>query len=144
MWLNCKVIKIVATPPFLHQPPPFQVYPPFLAKNFVSPPKWLNFWKVLPLPHPLIRGEGGKGSNYVDRHWHWYLYWLKETISSFLYSFFMFSSRVTQDLLQGGNKHYIFIVRNYMKCKHLVVIYHNFLAKVYPDNCCKRGKQHVF
>ena len=31
------------------------VYPPFLAKYFI-PPKWLNFWKVLPPPPPLIRG----------------------------------------------------------------------------------------
>ena len=55
--LNIKIIKKVATPPFLHQPPPpFQVYPPFLAKNFVPSPKWLNFSKVLPhptLPTPL-------------------------------------------------------------------------------------------
>ena len=41
----------MATPPIsTSTPPPFQVYPPFLAKNFEpppSPPKWLNFWKVL-------------------------------------------------------------------------------------------------
>ena len=32
--LNCKVVKKVATPPFLHQLP-FQVYPPFLEKKFI-------------------------------------------------------------------------------------------------------------
>ena len=58
MWLNCKVIKKGATPPFLHQPIPpspaplFQVYPPFLAKNIANTPKWLR------------EGGGGGGSNY--------------------------------------------------------------------------------
>ena len=32
--LNCKAVKKVATPPFLHQLP-FQVYPPFLEKKFI-------------------------------------------------------------------------------------------------------------
>ena len=32
--LNCKVVKKVATPPFLHQLP-FQVCPPFLEKKFI-------------------------------------------------------------------------------------------------------------
>ena len=48
-------IKKWQPPPSLHQHPlpPFQVYPSFLAKNFVPPPppplpKWLNFQKVLP------------------------------------------------------------------------------------------------
>ena len=62
MWLNCKVKK-EATPHFYIQAPScFQVYPPFL-KNFIPlpPPKWLNFWEVLPLLPYLIRGGG---SNY--------------------------------------------------------------------------------
>ena len=47
----------MATPvPSSTSTPPLKVYPPFLAKNFVSPPKWLNFRKVL--SPPLIRGEG--------------------------------------------------------------------------------------
>ena len=37
MCLNCKVIKKVATPLPPPPPPLFQVYPPFLAKNFVAP-----------------------------------------------------------------------------------------------------------
>ena len=54
LWSN----KKVATPPFLHQPPPllFQVYPPFLAKNFVPPPKWPIFFEGHS-PPSLIRGE---------------------------------------------------------------------------------------
>ena len=61
--MNCKVLKKVATPTFLHQPPPFQGYLPFLAK-FLVPPKLLNFWKVLPPFNKRYRGGGG-GSNYV-------------------------------------------------------------------------------
>ena len=38
MWLNCKVIKKVAPPPHFYISPPFEVYPPFLAKGFVPPP----------------------------------------------------------------------------------------------------------
>ena len=58
LWSN----KKVATPPFLHQPPPllFQVYPPFLPKNFVPPPpprKWPIFFEGHS-PTSLIRGEG--------------------------------------------------------------------------------------
>ena len=45
--------KKVATPHFYINPP-FQIYPPFLAKNFILP-KWLNFQKVLPPPF----NEGG-------------------------------------------------------------------------------------
>ena len=55
--LNCKVVKKVATPP----PPisiltlPFQVYPPFLAKNLVP----LHVTQFLEGPTlPLIRGGG--------------------------------------------------------------------------------------
>ena len=52
----------MATPPFLHQPPPpFQCYPPFLAKFLVTP-QVTQFFEG-PTPPPLIRGRGG--SNYV-------------------------------------------------------------------------------
>ena len=51
MQLKCKEIKKVATPHFYINPS-FQSYPPFLAK-FLVPPKYLNFWKVLPNPLSL-------------------------------------------------------------------------------------------
>ena len=63
MWLNCKVIKKCQTP-ISKSTPPFQVYPPFLAKNFV-PPKVTQFLEGLtppPPPHPTL--IGGEGSNY--------------------------------------------------------------------------------
>ena len=71
--LSCKLIKKVATPLpnfYINPPPPFQVYPPFLAKNFV-PPKWRNFWKVLP-PTPFIKGVGVP-TIYIDETWQLYL-----------------------------------------------------------------------
>ena len=46
--LNCKIINKGAPPS-----PPFSgLSPPFLEKNLspTPPPKWLNFWKVLPCP----------------------------------------------------------------------------------------------
>ena len=52
MWLNCKVIKKCQPPPppFLHQPLPFSGLSPLSSKKIRTPtPKWLNFWKVLPL-----------------------------------------------------------------------------------------------
>ena len=51
MQLNCKVKKKSGNSPhfYINPPPTFQGYSPFLAK-FLVPPKWLNFWKVLPLP----------------------------------------------------------------------------------------------
>ena len=53
--------KKVATPPFLHQPPPpLQGYFPCSSKIFGTHPlpyKSLNFWKVL-LP-PFNKGTGG-------------------------------------------------------------------------------------
>ena len=54
--LNCKVVKNVATPPWPFPiNPPFQIYPPFLAKNFVSPPSSSIFgWSHTPLLPPLI------------------------------------------------------------------------------------------
>ena len=57
MWLNCKVIKKVATPPFLHQPP-------FLAKNF-DPPQVTQFLEdpIPPPPSPSASFNIG-GSNY--------------------------------------------------------------------------------
>ena len=54
MQLNCKVKKSGNSPHFYINPHPFQGYSPFLAK-FLVPSKWLNFWKVLPLP---LIGEG--------------------------------------------------------------------------------------
>ena len=55
MQLNCKVIKKVANPPFLHQPH-FQGFPPFLAKFLVLPQ--VTHFLEGPAP-PLIRGGGG-------------------------------------------------------------------------------------
>ena len=53
--LNCKVVKKVATPPISILTLPFQVYPPFLAKNLVP----LQVTQFLEGPtHPLIRGGG--------------------------------------------------------------------------------------
>ena len=50
--LNCKVVKKVASPsPNL----PFQVYPPFLARNFVQPTFGRSY------PFPLITGGRGRG-----------------------------------------------------------------------------------
>ena len=57
--------KKVTTPPFLHQPPPFRIYPLFLAKNF-EPPQVTQFLKG-PTLLPLKRGGGG-GSNYDHSH----------------------------------------------------------------------------
>ena len=50
--------------------PPFQDYPPFLAKHLIAP-KWLDFWKVLqqnPTP-PCIKGgckNGGEGTIFAS------------------------------------------------------------------------------
>ena len=58
MSLNCKVIKKSGTPP------PFQVYPPFLAKNFLLPPLQVTqFLKgpTPPTPPPFNKG-GGAGA----------------------------------------------------------------------------------
>ena len=59
MWLNWTVNnKKVAPPPpspHFYVNASFSVFPPFLAKIFV-PPKWLNFWKIVPTQW---------GSNYV-------------------------------------------------------------------------------
>ena len=49
--LNCKVIKKVATPAFLHQPPPLS------RKTFCTPPSDSIFGKSYPLP--FNRGGGG-------------------------------------------------------------------------------------
>ena len=48
--------KKVANPPFSTSTSPFQVYPPFLAKNFVV----IQFSEgpTAPRPPPLIRGRG--------------------------------------------------------------------------------------
>ena len=57
--LNCKVIKKNGNPP------PFLGLSPLSSKIFGTPPKWLNFLKVLlPSPStPLLR-RGGGGSKY--------------------------------------------------------------------------------
>ena len=47
MWLDCKVEKVSTPPSIFTWTSPFHVDIPFLAKNLVLPPKWLNFWKVL-------------------------------------------------------------------------------------------------
>ena len=60
MQWNCKVIKKVATPPISTSTPPFQGYPPFLAKFLLLHPQVTQFWKVLP---PPFNREGG--SNYA-------------------------------------------------------------------------------
>ena len=63
MQLNCKVIK-KWQPTISTATPPFQVYPPSLAK-FLVPSNWLSFWKVLhPAPIPPLFNKRG-GSNYV-------------------------------------------------------------------------------
>ena len=68
--LNCNVVKKVATPPppppFLHQPPPLSGLSPLSSKQFRTPPKWLNFWNVLP---PLYKMGGGGESNCVCFKW---------------------------------------------------------------------------
>ena len=62
MWLNCKVIKKVATLTFLHHPPPpFQVYPPFLAKNFESPQVTQFLEGPTPLPPRAPFNKGALG-----------------------------------------------------------------------------------
>ena len=63
--LNCKIVKIVPTLyfyPYFNPPPPFQVYPPFIAKSFVSP---------LPPINSILEGlnKGGGGSNYGTSFW---------------------------------------------------------------------------
>ena len=73
MWLNCKVIKKVATPLFLHQPP-FSGLSPLSSKKFrTPPPKWLNFWKVL-LPTTLNSWGGGGGGIQLCKHLRWSLF----------------------------------------------------------------------
>ena len=51
--------KKVATPHFYINPP-FQIYPPFLAKNFCNPPSDSIFGRSYP-PTPLIREGRGAG-----------------------------------------------------------------------------------
>ena len=54
--LNCKVVKKVATPPISTSIPPFQVYPLFLAKNFI-PPQVTQFLEG-PTPPLIVEGWG--------------------------------------------------------------------------------------
>ena len=60
MWLNCKVTKKLQ-PPISTSTPPFQVYPPFLAKNFVPPPQVTQFLESPTPPPPFNKGGGGEG-----------------------------------------------------------------------------------
>ena len=86
MQLNCKE---VATLPFLKQPPPFQSYPPFLAKFLLPPP--LPSDSVFGRSYPLFNKEGEGGSNYVY-HWQFCKFWCR-TVCTFwhsLYSFLLF------------------------------------------------------
>ena len=65
--LNCKVVKKVATPPFLHQPP-FQVYPPFLAKNFIPSPQVTQFLEgPTPPPSPWYHNNFSQHSNTLQK-----------------------------------------------------------------------------
>ena len=55
--LNCKVVKKWQPPIHFYINPPFQVYPPFLAKNFVPPPPPSDSIFGRSYSPPLIRGE---------------------------------------------------------------------------------------
>ena len=57
MWLNCKVIKKVAPPPHFYISPPFEVYPPFLAKGFVPPPLQVTQFLEGPTPYCPVKCE---------------------------------------------------------------------------------------
>ena len=59
MWLTCKVIKK------WQPPPPFQVCPAFLAKNFVTPPPLVTQFSEGPTPPPFLIKGGGR-SNYEE------------------------------------------------------------------------------
>ena len=64
--LNCKIIKKVAIPPFLHQPPSFSGLSCLSSKKFRTPPSQVTQSLEDPTPHPpLMRGrQGGGGSNH--------------------------------------------------------------------------------
>ena len=57
MWLNCKLIKKCPPTPHFYIEPPFQAYPPFLAKNFVPPLQVTQFLEGSTLSPSLIRGR---------------------------------------------------------------------------------------
>ena len=61
--LNCKVIKKVATPTFLHPPPPpFSGLSPLSRKTFCTPSPQVTQFLEGPTPSPLIGvGVGGGG-----------------------------------------------------------------------------------
>ena len=86
IWLNCEEIK-KWQPPISRSTPPFQVYPHFLAKNFV--PSQVTHFLEGPTSS-LIRGWG---SNYVRSHksykffslnvfWPFILFWILIKLSS--------------------------------------------------------------
>ena len=55
---NCKVVKKVATAPFLHQPsPPFSGLSPLSSKKNCTPPQVTQVLEG-PTPHPPLK-EGG-------------------------------------------------------------------------------------
>ena len=58
--LNCKVVKKVATPSFLHQPP-FSGLSPLSSKTFHTPRSDSSFGRSYP---PPLNKRGGGGSNY--------------------------------------------------------------------------------
>ena len=88
----------MAPPPppdhFFMNHPPFQSYPPFLANFLVPPPpKWLNFWKVLPLPLPPPLHKGGGRGRSNDEYWYCIGIILQKTTEyklKILMSFFLF------------------------------------------------------
>ena len=62
MWLNCKVIK-KWQPPISTLTPSFQVYLPFLAKNF-EPPQVTQFLEGPNHPPPSFNKEGVGGGQF--------------------------------------------------------------------------------
>ena len=135
MWLNCKVIK-KWQPPISTSTPPFQVYPPFLVKNFV-PHKWLNFWKFLP---PFKKG-GGWGSDYVIfiNYFNTGTISVKEWSSNVIISVF---SRKQQLPISNCNKleelgKGLFLTHSttYYYCRKLLKNYH-LLCKFWENKSC--------
>ena len=67
--LNCKVVKTVAPPPIsTSTSPSFQVYPPFLAKNFVLPQVTQFSEGPTPLPLPAFFNKGWGGPTMHEEH----------------------------------------------------------------------------
>ena len=103
--LNCKIIKKVAPPPL------FRFIPPTLSiKKFgpPPPPKWLNFWKVLPCPFNksvcvcvCVCGEGGVPT--MLRLWKPFFFRFNfSLVFNFILSFYSF-------LLKISSRSYLYI-----------------------------------